>query len=213
MQLVRHPQSRVVEVPSADVLYSNGLRDATRGKYDPARKEFQDYLKYYDDTALASNARFYLREIAYSQANYRDAVNECSRLVMDYPRSLRIVSARYKKGSRLSNWAKRTPVSAELRVVTRRYPGTEQEHRARAKLQELSTVPRKKDYPCALALIKHVGMRDPAVTKDGQDNPNAGRGLFLALRARALHHRQTGKAPMRVDLARSSPGWDYWPGR
>src|SRR5579862_8862098 len=33
--------------PSADTLYSNGLRDITSGKYDLARSEFQDYLKYY----------------------------------------------------------------------------------------------------------------------------------------------------------------------
>src|SRR5208337_1439974 len=31
--------------PSADTLYSNGLRDITSGKYDLARAEFADYLK------------------------------------------------------------------------------------------------------------------------------------------------------------------------
>src|SRR6266481_2671869 len=31
--------------PSADTLYSNGLRDITSGKYDLARSEFEDYLK------------------------------------------------------------------------------------------------------------------------------------------------------------------------
>src|SRR5258708_7028762 len=30
--------------PSADTLYSNGLRDITSGKYDLARSEFEDYL-------------------------------------------------------------------------------------------------------------------------------------------------------------------------
>src|SRR5882672_3533330 len=36
--------------PSADTLYSNGLRDITSGKYDLARSEFEDYLKFYSDT-------------------------------------------------------------------------------------------------------------------------------------------------------------------
>src|SRR5262249_18204656 len=49
--------------PSADTLYSNGLRDITSGKYDLARQEFQDYLKFYGDTDLASNAQFYLGQI------------------------------------------------------------------------------------------------------------------------------------------------------
>jgi TolA-binding protein len=52
--------------PSADTLYSNGLRDITSGKYDLARSEFQDYLRYYSSTDLAGNAQFYLGEIAYS---------------------------------------------------------------------------------------------------------------------------------------------------
>src|SRR6202790_4789745 len=39
--------------PSADTLYPNGLRDITSGKYDLARSEFQDYLKFYADTDLA----------------------------------------------------------------------------------------------------------------------------------------------------------------
>src|SRR5882672_862736 len=56
--------------PSADTLYSNGLRDITSGKYDLARSEFQDYLKYYGDTDLASNAQFYLGEISFKQKQY-----------------------------------------------------------------------------------------------------------------------------------------------
>src|SRR5256885_6695422 len=50
--------------PSADTLYSNGPRDITSGKYDLARQEFQDYLKYYGETDLASHAPYYLGEIA-----------------------------------------------------------------------------------------------------------------------------------------------------
>src|SRR3982074_3526014 len=42
--------------PSADTLYSNGLRDITSGKYDLARQEFQDYLTNYGDTESASHA-------------------------------------------------------------------------------------------------------------------------------------------------------------
>src|SRR5277367_182618 len=62
--------------PSADTLYSNGLRDITGGKYELARSEFQDYLKFYGETDLASNAQFYLGEIAYSQRQYDTAVAE-----------------------------------------------------------------------------------------------------------------------------------------
>src|SRR5580693_9286250 len=71
--------------PSADTLYSNGLRDITSGKYDLARSEFQDYLRYYGDTDLASNAQFYLGEIAYSQRQYDLAVGEYDKVLTTYP--------------------------------------------------------------------------------------------------------------------------------
>ncbi len=72
--------------PSADTLYSNGLRDITSGKYDLARSEFEDYLKYYADTDLASNAQFYLGEIFYKQKQYVDAVAAYDKVLTAYPK-------------------------------------------------------------------------------------------------------------------------------
>jgi len=73
--------------PSADTLYSNGLRDITSGKYDLARSEFQDYLKYYGDTDLASNAQFYLGEIAFMQNQFQQALDAYNRVIDNYPKS------------------------------------------------------------------------------------------------------------------------------
>jgi tol-pal system protein YbgF len=123
--------------PSADTLYSNGLRDITSGKYDLARQEFQDYLKYYSDTDLASNAQFYLGEIAYSQRNYEQAVTEYDRVINNYPKSFKLAPARLKKGMALIELGQKNGGIRELREVVKRYPGTEEERRARAKLKEL----------------------------------------------------------------------------
>ena len=83
--------------PSADTLYSNGLRDITSGKYDLARSEFEDYLKFYGDTDLASNAQFYLGEIAYSQRQYSQSVGEYDKVLTNYPKSFKLAPARLKK--------------------------------------------------------------------------------------------------------------------
>ncbi len=123
--------------PSADTLYSNGLRDITSGKYDLARSEFEDYLKYYGDTDLASNAQFYLGEIAYSQRQYSQAVSEYEKVLTNYPRSFKLAPARLKKGMALIELGQKNPGVKELREVVKRYPGTEEERRARAKLKEL----------------------------------------------------------------------------
>jgi tol-pal system protein YbgF len=123
--------------PSADTLYSNGLRDITSGKYDLARSEFQDYLKFYADTDLASNAQFYLGEIAYSQKQFDQAVSEYDKVLTNYPKSFKLAPARYKKGIALIDLGQKTAGVRELREVVKRYPGTEEDRRARAKLKEL----------------------------------------------------------------------------
>jgi tol-pal system protein YbgF len=123
--------------PSADTLYSNGLRDITSGKYDLARSEFQDYLHFYGDTDLASNAQFYLGEIAYSQHQYEVAVQEYDRVLSGYPKSFKLAPARLKKGMALLELGQKNTGVKELREVVKRYPGTEEERRARAKLKEL----------------------------------------------------------------------------
>src|ERR1700757_1099254 len=123
--------------PSADTLYSNGLRDITSGKYDLARSEFQDYLKYYGDTDLASNAQFYLGEIAYSQRQYSQAVAEYDKVLTNYPKSFKLAPARLKKGMALIELGQKSSGVKELREVVKRYPGTEEERRARARLKEL----------------------------------------------------------------------------
>lgn len=123
--------------PSADTLYSNGLRDITSGKYDLARSEFQDYLKYYGDTDLASNAQFYLGEIAYSQKQYQDAATEYDKVLTNYPKSFKLAPALLKKGMALIELGQKTAGIRNLRDVVKRYPGTEEERRARAKLKEL----------------------------------------------------------------------------
>jgi tol-pal system protein YbgF len=123
--------------PSADTLYSNGLRDITSGKYDLARSEFQDYLRYYGDTDLASNAQFYLGEIAYQQHQYEQSVVEYEKVLTNYPKSFKLAPARLKKGMALIELGQKTAGVRELREVVKRYPGTEEDRRARAKLKEL----------------------------------------------------------------------------
>ena len=123
--------------PSADMLYSNGLRDITSGKYDLARQEFQDYLKYYGKTDLASNAQFYLGEIAYSQKQYQDAVAEYDKVITGYPKSFKLEPAHLKKGLALINLGQKNSGVRELRDVIRKYPGTEEDRRAREELKRL----------------------------------------------------------------------------
>ena len=122
---------------SADVLYSNALRDVNGKHNDLATQEFQDYLKYYGDTDLASNAQFYLGEIAYNQNQFQAALDAYNKVIENYPKSFKTASARMKKGFCLSELGQKASAVRELRAVVRLYPGTDEARRASAKLKEM----------------------------------------------------------------------------
>ena len=122
---------------SADVLYSNGLRDINGKHYDLAAQEFQDYLKYYSETDLASNAQFYLGEIAFMQGEYQRALDAYNKVVENYPKSFKTASSRMRKGFCLAELGQKAAAIRELRTVVRQYPGTDEAKRSAAKLKEL----------------------------------------------------------------------------
>ncbi|HYL10134.1 MAG TPA: tol-pal system protein YbgF [Candidatus Acidoferrales bacterium] len=127
--------------PSADTLYSNALRDITGGKYDLARQEFQDYLKYYPDTDLASNAQFYLGEISFAQKQFGQAAAEYEKVLANYPKSFKLAPAHLKRGLSLLEIGQKVSGIRELREVIRRFKGTDEANRASAKLKELGVSP------------------------------------------------------------------------
>ena len=51
--------------PAPDVLYNTALRDYTSGNYPLSMQEFTDYLRYYSDTPLASNATMVRRHLGH----------------------------------------------------------------------------------------------------------------------------------------------------
>ena len=122
---------------SADVLYSNGLRDINGKHYDLATQEFQDYLKYYGDTDLASNAQFYLGEIAFMQNQFQEALEAYNKVIDNFPKSFKTASARMRKGFCLAELGQKAAAIRELRTVVRQYPGTDEAKRSTAKLKEM----------------------------------------------------------------------------
>jgi tol-pal system protein YbgF len=123
--------------PSADVLYSNGLRDINGKHYDLATQEFTDYLRYYADTDLAPNAQFYLGEIAFMQSQYQQALDAYSKVIESYPKNFKTASARMRRGFCFAELGQKAAAIRELRTVIRQYPGTDEAKRSAAKLREL----------------------------------------------------------------------------
>jgi tol-pal system protein YbgF len=119
------------------MLYSNGLKDIQSGKYDLARSEFQDYLKYYGKTDLAANAQFYIGEIYYRQKNYAQAIAEYDKVVNNYPNNFKMAPARLHRATSMLALGQKSSGIRELREIVKLFPGSEEERYARAQLKEL----------------------------------------------------------------------------
>jgi tol-pal system protein YbgF len=130
---------------SSDTLYQNALRDFTTGKYDLARQEFGDYVLHFPSTDLASNAQFYLGEISYAQADYKDAIAQYNLVLANYPQSYKLAAALLKKGFAELEMGMKATGTKDLRELVRRFPGADEARRAQAKLKEIgatTAVPR-----------------------------------------------------------------------
>jgi tol-pal system protein YbgF len=123
--------------PSAEVLYNSALHDILTKKYDLAQSEFQDYLKFYPKTDYASNAVFYLGEIAFVQARYPEALDHYSDVIANFPQSFKLGAARYKRGVTYIAMGDKPKGIADLRAVAHLFPKTDEDQLARTKLKEL----------------------------------------------------------------------------
>src|SRR6202521_1024917 len=84
-----------------------------------------------------SHAQFYLGEIFYKQKQYVDAVAAYDKVLTAYPKSFKLGPARLRKGLALIEVGQKTAGIRELREVVKRFPGSDEDRLARAKLKEL----------------------------------------------------------------------------
>ena len=124
-------------IPSADTLYAAGLRDFTTGKYDLARQQFADYLKFYGETPLAGNAQFYIGETYYQQKDYQRAISEYDIVLTRHPKSYKIAAAQLKKGYALIELNDRDAGIRSLRQLIREHPNSEEARLAQRRLERL----------------------------------------------------------------------------
>ncbi len=131
------PVAPTAPIPSADTLYAAALRDFTTGKYDLARQQFADYLKFYGETPLAGNAQFYIGETYYQQKDYQRAISEYDVVLTRHPKSYKIAAAQLKKAYALIELNDRDAGIRSLRQVIREHPNSEEARLAQRRLERL----------------------------------------------------------------------------
>jgi tol-pal system protein YbgF len=125
------------QAPPPDVLYANALRDYNGGNNDLASQEFADYIKFYPNTDLAGNSYFYLAELQFRAANYKQAVTNYDQVLQNFPSGTKAASAQLKKGFALIELGQKDDGVQELRHLIQRYPKTTEAVQARERLKKL----------------------------------------------------------------------------
>ena len=103
--------------------------------------EFQDYIKFYNDTDLAPNAQFYIGQIRYSQAQFDEAIQEFDKVLEAYPNNNKTAAAHYYKGKTLFQLSQRTAAAKEFQAVIAEFPNSDVAPQARAQLKVLGINP------------------------------------------------------------------------
>ena len=144
------PSPGASNIPPIDgkTLYANADRDRLGGKNDLALQEYQQYIKYFGDGALAPNAQFWVGYIYYTQADYEDALKAFDEVLVRFSPNAKTPDAYLWKGNTLVKLGQRTAGAKEFRQVMKLYPGSEASTKARAQLKQLglpvSTAPARK---------------------------------------------------------------------
>lgn len=129
------------QVPPADVLYNNALRDYNAAKYDLAQQQFSEYMRYYSTTELAGNAQFYVADILFRKGDFGSAVTEYDKVLEQFPGGNKAQAAQLKKGYALLELGQRDAGVRELRSLVSRYPRSAEATQARERLARLGASP------------------------------------------------------------------------
>ncbi len=90
---------------------------------------------------LASNATFYLGEIAYAQDDFKGAIASYETVLTNYPKSFKLPASLLKKAMAELELGMKASGIRDLREVERRFAGSDEARRAQAKLRELGAAP------------------------------------------------------------------------
>jgi tol-pal system protein YbgF len=122
---------------SAETLFNSAFADYTRGNYDLAREQFDQYLRLYGNTVRAPEAQYYIGAIAYQSGQFDDALRHFDMVLERYPVGVISADAQFKKGMALLSLSRPEDAAREFQAVIDRYPNSNVAPAAQGQLDQL----------------------------------------------------------------------------
>jgi len=121
----------------AEEAYRAAYLDLTRGNYELASQEFQEYLTRFPDTPHIAEAHYYLGECQYATERYLEAAGAFQKVTRDFPASRLVPAAYLKMGRAYVQLEERGLAEKAFRTLIEKHPNSEEAKQAQAALQEL----------------------------------------------------------------------------
>lgn len=122
---------------SANTLFENAKRDKSRGNFDLAVMQFEEYVRTFPGSASAPNAQYQIGEVHYIRKDYEKALEAFDALLERFPENDMTALGVYMKGMTLVKMGDRTKGAAEFRNLVKRFPNNEYAAKAQVQLQQM----------------------------------------------------------------------------
>jgi tol-pal system protein YbgF len=122
---------------ATDPAFASAYADYTKGNYELALMGFSDFLKARPDSALASDAQYWIGECLYSQGKFKEAVDAFDQVPSRYPGAQRVPAALLKKGLSQIQTGQTTQGVSTLQKLIETQPQSEEARLASERLQQM----------------------------------------------------------------------------
>jgi tol-pal system protein YbgF len=116
-------QNHTVEI---EKLFQISLNDFNAGRYDVAVTGFQDFLRQYPESNLASEAEYWGAECLYAKKNYSEAEKAYISYIKKYPQGTKISVALYKLGLAYERQDKEKSKTMVWKKLLDQYPDSQE---------------------------------------------------------------------------------------
>jgi len=118
--------------------WQSSYADYTSGNYSLAVTGFQIYLSYYPKSPQAHEAQLFIGESLFLDKKDAEAVNAYDRVIGNYPRSVSVPQAYYKRGLALERLGERDRARESYETVIKEYPNSDPAGLAKQRLDTLN---------------------------------------------------------------------------
>jgi tol-pal system protein YbgF len=119
-----------------DQLFAAAYGDYSRGNYDLAISEFRQYVETYPSSEMSDNAQYWIGECFYSKKQFNEAIAEFDKVSLMFPKGDKVPGARFKKAMALLDLGQTEAGRAELQVIIKTYPRSNEAVLARQQLEK-----------------------------------------------------------------------------